>query len=80
MPGLRKYKGFSARVDVDSRATPWFYKARTIPYSKRNLVDQELDRLVQEGTLEPVDHSDWAAPIVAVLRPDKKSVRICSNF
>ena len=39
-----------------------------------------LDRLVQEGTLELVDHSDWAAPIIAVLKPDKKSVRICGDF
>ena len=52
-PGLGKYKGFSARIDVDPQASPRFYKARTVPYSKQDLVDQELDRLVQEGNLEP---------------------------
>ena len=40
----------------------------------------ELDRLVQEGTLEKVDHSDWEAPIVAVLKSDKQSMRICGDF
>ena len=30
--------------------------------------------------LEPVQHLDWASPIVAVLKPDKPSVRICGDF
>ena len=46
----------------------------------RQQVEDELDRLVAEGTLEPVDYSDWAAPIVAVLKSDRKSVRICGDF
>lgn len=40
-------------------------------------IDEELSRLVKEGILEP---ADWATPIVAVLRSDKKSVRICGDF
>ena len=79
-PGLGEYKGFQARIDVDPEATPRFQKARTVPYSQRALADQELDRLVREGTLEPVDHSEWAALIVSVLKPDKKSVCICGDF
>ena len=78
-PGLGEYKGFQTRIDVNPEATPRFHKARTVPYLQRALVDQELDRLVREGTLEPVDHSEWAAPIVFVLKPDK-SVRICGDF
>ena len=38
-------------------------------------IEEEFDHLVAEGTLEPVEYSDWAAPIVAVLKP----VRICSD-
>ena len=44
------------------------------------MVDKELTRLVEEGTLEPVEHSEWAAPIVAVLKKKKKRVRICRDF
>ena len=42
-------------------------------------VGDELERLVK-GTLEPVDYAEWAAPIVAVLKSDRKSVRICGDF
>ena len=43
-------------------------------------MNAELDRLVQEGILEPVEVADWAAPIVPVLKSDKSSVRICGDF
>ena len=37
---------------------------------------EEFDRLVAEGILEPVEYSDRAAPIVAVVKSYKKLVRI----
>ena len=43
-------------------------------------VEKELNRLVTEGTLEPVDYSDWAAPIVAVVKSDQKSVHVCGDL
>ena len=73
-------KGFEVALEVDPTATPRYCKARTVPYAMRTLAEEELDRLVKEGVLEPVDHSDWATPIVAVLKSDRKSVRICGDF
>jgi len=46
----------------------------------RALVEREIDRLVGEGIVEPVTFSEWAAPIVPVLKADKSSVRICGDF
>jgi len=42
-------------------------------------VEEELNCLVTEGTLEAVQLSEWASPIIPVLKPDKKSVRICEQ-
>ena len=41
---------------------------------------KELDRLVAGGIIEPVQFADWAAPIDPVLKWDKVSVRVCSDF
>ena len=43
-------------------------------------VEAELDRLVAESTLVPVEYSDWATPIVAVVKRDRKGIRICGDF
>ena len=77
---LGELKEFQATIHVDSKATPRFCKARAVPYAMRTKVDEELDRLVNEGIVEPVEHAEWAAPIVSVWKPDKKSVRICGDF
>ena len=42
-------------------------------------VEMELDRLVKIGVIEPVQYSDWASPIVLVVKQDG-AVRICGDF
>ena len=36
----------------------------------REMVNKVLNRLVEEGTLESVEFSEWDAPIFAVLKND----------
>jgi hypothetical protein len=78
--GLVTLKGFEAKISIYPDATPRFCKARSVPYSMREKVEIELQRLVDEGTLDPVQFADWASPIVAVLKADKETVRICGDF
>ena len=78
-PGLGTLQGFKATIQVDKEASPVFCKARSVPYAMTPLVEKELDRLQQEGVIAPIAFSDWAAPIVPVLKGDK-SVRICGDF
>ena len=44
------------------------------------MVEVELYQMVARGIIESISHSEWAAPIVPVLKPDKKSIRICADF
>ena len=41
-------------------------------------IEEELKKL-QEGIIEPVQFSEWAAPIVPILKPDN-SIRICGDY
>ena len=45
----------------------------------REKVEVELERLHKQGIIEPVQFSDWAAPIASVLKPDG-SVCICGDY
>ena len=78
--GLGTLTGYQAQIVMDPGATPKFCKPRTVPYAYKSLVNEEIDRLVQQGILAPVKFSDWAAPIVPVLKRDKTSVRIFGDF
>ena len=59
--------------------TPKFYRARQPPHALREAMEEELSRLQRDGIVEPVDHSDWATPIVPVRKRDG-TVRICGDY
>ncbi|XP_055542868.1 uncharacterized protein K02A2.6-like [Wyeomyia smithii] len=56
-----------------------FRPKRPVAYSVQGAVEEEIQRLLSLGILKPVDHSDWAAPIVAVRKPNGQ-IRICADF
>lgn len=45
----------------------------------RGRVEAELDRLLAQEIIEPVRHSEWAAPVVPVLKPDD-TARLCGDY
>ena len=79
-PRVGTLKEYKAHIFVNPTVPPKFCKARSIPYAMRPLVETQLDKLVQEGILTPIQHADWAAPIVPVMKADCQSVRICGDF
>ena len=64
---------------MDESACPKFCKPRPVPLAMKAGVKHELDRLESEGVLEKVNYSEWAAPIVAIPKKDRK-VRICGDY
>ena len=73
------YKGMEVSFSVDDAVSPKFFKARNVPYAMRAKLDSALDDLLEKGIIEQVAHSNWAAPIVPVLKGDG-SVRICGDY
>lgn len=78
-PGLGTMTHHKARIRVKSDAQPRFNKARPVPYALKDKVEAELDKLLEQGIIIPVSHSEWAAPIVVVPKSDQ-SIRICGDY
>ncbi|CAK1580173.1 unnamed protein product [Parnassius mnemosyne] len=62
--GLGRFAGGKATLRVREGATPVFCRARPLPYALKDRVDAELDAMLREGVIEPVESSDWATPLV----------------
>ena len=77
--GYGLIKDFKITIHLRPDTTPVFRKARPVPFARRELVAAELDRLEANRIITKVERSDWAAPTVNVLKPDK-SVRICGDY
>ena len=56
-----------------------FCNFHSIPFSLKSRVEQELDHLEKSGVIEPIQFSDWAAPIIPVVKSNG-SVRSCGDF
>ena len=71
-------EGATASIAVRADTAPRFFKPRPVPYAYKELVEQELRRLERDKIIEAVRFSDWAAPVVPVLKKDG-SIRICGD-
>ena len=68
-----------AKIYVGTKDNPRSYKPTHVPYAMKSKVEAEIDRLLKENIIEPVKFSEWAAPIVPVLKPNN-FVRICGHY
>ena len=76
---LGTIRGIKAKIQIQADAQPRYYRPRVVPYALRGKVAFALERLEEEGIIEPVQHSNWAAPIVPVVKRDG-SIRACGDY
>jgi len=76
---LGTLKKITGKLYLKPDVKPVFCKARSLPYAMKSKVEAELQRLQTDGIIEPVSWSDWATPIVPVLKKNG-SVRLCGDF
>ena len=63
---------------VSTNTKFYFCRVRPVPHSLRHKIE-ELQWLQDQKVIEPVQMSQWAAPIVPVLKPDG-TIRICGDY
>lgn len=76
---LGKFNKEKIKLELLPDIKPKFIKPRPVPYAMRHKVDGEIDRLVKEGILEPIDYSDFGSPIVPVMKRNGQ-IRICGDY
>lgn len=74
-----KIEGIQAKLHLKDDCQPVFCKPRIMPFAIQKKVEVELDSLVESGILKKIDTSDWATPIVPVLKSNG-TVRICGDY
>ena len=77
--GIGHVKGIRAKLVLKENATPKFMKARPVAYSLKPKVERELDNLERQGIISKVKTSNWATPVVPVVKSNG-DVRICGDF
>lgn len=71
--------GLKAELVLQEKAVTKFCKPRPVPFALKAEIEQEINRLVQQGVLRKLEYSDWAAPIVPV-RKSSGGLRICGDY
>ena len=78
-PGLGKLVTVQAKLELKDDVKPKFFKSRPVPLALQEKVAAELNKLENMGVIEPVKTSEWAAPMVTVLKRDGR-IRLCGDF
>ncbi|XP_026530652.1 uncharacterized protein K02A2.6-like, partial [Notechis scutatus] len=76
---LGKYRGPPISFSLNPNVPPIRLKPRRVPYALRPKIDEQIDKLIKQGVLEPIDHARWETPIVTPIKPDG-SVRISGDY
>ena len=77
--GIGRVRDHEATLKLKENSAPKFLKARSVPFSIKPKVEKALDDLERQGIISKVSHSDWATPIVPVVKASG-DIRICGDF
>ena len=74
---LATLRGVKVNVYLKQGSNPKFFKPRLTSHALKQGIEKGLDRLENMGVMEKVRNSEWAVPIVPVV---KSSIRICGDY
>ncbi|GFT66004.1 uncharacterized protein K02A2.6 [Trichonephila clavipes] len=77
--GEGEINNYEAKLKLGHGVKPIFCRVRTVPFALKGRVENEIDRLEKEGIIEKVDSSEWATPVVPVVKSDG-SIRLCADY
>lgn len=79
LPGLGLVRGVQHKVKMKTSSAPVAQKLRPLPFSVRQPVSDEIEKLLAADVIERVNASEWVSPIVAARKADG-SIRLCVDL
>ena len=73
------FPGFEHTIVLRPKARPLSQKVRVIPLAKRDAVQAEVQRMVDQGIWEPCEKSDWASALVPIMKRNG-GVQLTTDF
>lgn len=73
------YKSKTFKLCLKHDIKPIFFKPRILPFMLKDKVSKKIDRLVDKKLLIPVETSEWATPIVPVVKGDGR-IQLCGDY
>ncbi|XP_023245552.1 uncharacterized protein K02A2.6-like [Copidosoma floridanum] len=73
------YKGGKFTLHVKPDTIPIFCKVRSVPFALRSRLEDKIQRLEKAKIIEPIKSSDWATPVVPVLKSSGQ-IRLCGDY
>lgn len=70
---------FKVDIRLTDDATPVIHKPYPVPFSLKEKVEKELERLCNENIIQKVEKLKWGSPIVVVPKQSGE-IRICGNY
>ena len=78
--GIGKLKGYKVKLHIDPEVRPVAQSLRRVPYGLRDKVETEIQNLLKQGIIEPVQGpTSWVSPLVIVPKPSG-AVRLCLDM
>ena len=77
--GLGCLKTVKTKLYLQNDAVPVYCKPRVVPFALRPKVEAEIENLLKENVISPIEHSEWATPVVPVVKKNG-TIRLCGDF
>lgn len=55
-------------IKISENCTLKYLKTHDVPFALRNWKIDEIQNMVNKGILEPISYSDWATPVVPMVK------------
>ena len=68
------------RIPLKPEAQPVKKRPYRLNLKYKERMKQQLDQLLQQGLIEPIDEAEWASPLVIQPKKQKNEIRVCVDY